>query len=82
MRFLKSPPASPYLAPGKLKAVLGGWDPSDRKFLKPDEITFTVPFEMFKRMVKRWPETFLTNKTLATERKKIERSRKAWGEGE
>ena len=37
-----------YLAQGKLKAVLGGWDPSDRKFLKPDEITFTVPFEMFQ----------------------------------
>jgi hypothetical protein len=38
---------------GKLKAVLGGWDPSDRKFLKTDEITFAVPFEMFKRMVNR-----------------------------
>ena len=36
-----------YLERGQLKAVLGGWDPSDRKFLKPDEITFAVPYEMF-----------------------------------
>ena len=40
-----------YLERGQLKAVLGGWDPSDRKFLKPDEITFAVPYEMFDRMV-------------------------------
>ena len=40
-----------YLERGQLKAVLGGWDPSDRKFLKPDEITFAVPYEMFERMV-------------------------------
>ncbi len=71
-----------YLAQGKLKAVLGGWDPSDRKFLKTDEITFTVPFEMFRRMVSRWPESFLTTKTWATVKKKINRSRKTWGEGE
>lgn len=71
-----------YLAQGKLKAVLGGWDPSERKFLKTDEITFTVPFEIFKRMVNRWSESFLTTKTWATVRKKIERSRKVWGEGE
>jgi len=71
-----------YLDQGKLKAVLGGWDPSDRKFLKTDEITFTVPFEMFQRMVNRWPESFLTTKTWAMVRKKINRSRKAWGEEE
>jgi uncharacterized protein (DUF169 family) len=69
-----------YLAQGKLKAVLGGWDPSDRKFLKPDEITFTVPFEMFGRMVRRWPESFLTTKTWDGIKKKVLRSRKAWGE--
>ncbi|MBW1981681.1 MAG: DUF169 domain-containing protein [Deltaproteobacteria bacterium] len=69
-----------YLASGKLKAVLGGWDPSERKYLKTDEITFTVPFEMFERMVKRWPESFLTTKTWATIRKKIDRSKRAWGE--
>ena len=71
-----------YLAQGKLKAVLGGWDPSDRKFLKPDEITFTVPFEMFTRMVNRWPESFLKTATWEVVRKKAARSRKAWGESE
>jgi uncharacterized protein (DUF169 family) len=69
-----------YLSQGKLKAVLGGWDPSDRKFLKTDEITFSVPYEMFRRMVTRWPESFLMTKTWETVRKKIERSKRAWGE--
>jgi len=69
-----------YLSQGKLKAVLGGWDPSDRKFLKTDEITFAVPYEMYLRMVARWPESFLTTNTWATVKKKIARSRKAWGE--
>jgi hypothetical protein len=71
-----------YLSQGKLKAVLGGWDPSDRKFLKVDEMTFAVPHEMFRRMVTRWPESFLTGHTWATVRKKIARSERAWGESE
>jgi uncharacterized protein (DUF169 family) len=69
-----------YLEQGKLKAVLGSWDPSDRRFLKPDEITFTVPWEMFERMVARWRESFLGKPTWATVRKKIELSRKTWKE--
>jgi uncharacterized protein (DUF169 family) len=69
-----------YLARGQLKAVLGGWDPSDRKFLKPDEITFAVPWEMFARMVTRYRDSFLTRPTWATVRKKIELSRKVWKE--
>ena len=69
-----------YLERGQLKAVLGGWDPSDRRYLKPDEITFTVPWEMFNRMVNRWQESFLTKQTWTTVRKKIELSRKTWKE--
>jgi uncharacterized protein (DUF169 family) len=69
-----------YLERGQLKAVLGGWDPSDRKFLKPDEITFAVPYEMFQRMVSRWRDSFLTKEAWKTVRKKIELSRKAWKE--
>ena len=69
-----------YLERGRLKAVLGGWDPSDRKFLKPDEITFAVPWEMFARMVQRYRESFLTRPTWAVVRKKIDLSRKAWKE--
>ncbi len=69
-----------YLSEGKLKAVIGGWDPSDRKFLKADEMTFTVPYEMFKRMADRWSESFLTTSTWEAVKKRIARSRQAWGE--
>ncbi len=69
-----------YLSEGMLKAVLGGWDPSDRRFLRPDEITFAVPYEMFRRMVIRWQESFLTTKTWGMVKKKIALSRKVWGE--
>jgi uncharacterized protein (DUF169 family) len=69
-----------YLAQGKPKAVLGGWDPSDRKFLKPDELTFTVPRVMFEAMVQRWPESFLKTHTWDIVRKKIQRSKRIWGE--
>ena len=69
-----------YLSRGKIKAVLGGWDPSARKFYKTDEITFAVPYEMYESMVKRWNESFLTSGAWKTVVKKIERSRKTWGE--
>jgi len=69
-----------YLAQGKLKAVLGGWDPSARKYHRPDELSFAMPWELFQQMVTRWPESFLTTDTWTTVKKKIARSRKAWGE--
>jgi uncharacterized protein (DUF169 family) len=70
------------LEQGKLKAVLGGWDPSERRFIKADEITFTVPYEMFLRMVEQWPESFLTADAWSQVKKRILRSQKAWGEGD
>lgn len=69
-----------YRSQGRLKAVLGGWDPSDRRFLKTDEITFTVPREMFQKMLDRWEQSFLTTETWQNVRKKVARSRKTWGE--
>ena len=69
-----------YLERGQLKAVLGGWDPSDRRFLKPDEITFAVPWELFARMASRWRESFLTKPSWATVKKKIELSHRTWKE--
>lgn len=71
-----------YLERGLNKAVLGGWDPSARKFFKTDELTFTVPFRMFIDMLNRYEESFLMTKTWSTVQKKIARSKKAWGEGE
>lgn len=70
-----------YLARGRNRAVVGGWDPSARKFLKTDELSFTVPWGMFCGMLRRYPESFLKMHTWETTRKKISRSRKAWGEG-
>ena len=69
-----------YLSQGKLKAVMGGWDPSERKFLRPDEITFSVPHEMFGRMVARWQESFLSTDTWTTVKKRIAMSKRKWGE--
>jgi uncharacterized protein (DUF169 family) len=69
-----------YKAQGKLKAVLGAWDPSARKYLNTDEITFAVPLEMFDRMLQRWSESFLTTNAWKTVLKRVEKSRKNWGE--
>jgi uncharacterized protein (DUF169 family) len=67
-----------YLAGGKNRAVLGGWDPSARKFFKTDELSFTVPYKMFEQMLKRYMESFLMTDTWSTVKKKIKRSNEAW----
>ncbi len=69
-----------YLAEGRPRAVLGGWDASARKFFKTDELSFTVPFDLFTSMLARFEDSFLKTKTWSTVRKKIDRSKKAWGE--
>ena len=69
-----------YLFQGQTKAVLGGWDPSARKFFKTDELSFTVPYDMFKQFIERFEESFLTTNTWRTVQKKIALSRKTWGE--
>jgi len=69
-----------YLSKGVTRAVVGGWDPSARKFYKTDELSFTVPYQMFSDMLNRFEESFLQTKSWATVQKKIERSKKSWGE--
>lgn len=69
-----------YLSQGQKRVVLGGWDPSARKFYRTDELTLSVPYEIFEQMLDRYGESFLTTKTWGTVRKKIERSKKTWGE--
>lgn len=69
-----------YLSKGENRAVIGGWDPSARKFFKTDELSFTVPLAMFGDMLNRFEESFLKTKSWATVQKKIERSKKMWGE--
>ncbi|HSL60365.1 MAG TPA: DUF169 domain-containing protein [Desulfotignum sp.] len=69
-----------YLAKGEQRAVLGGWDPSARKFFKTDELSFTVPWDLFCQMLERYEESFLKTGTWQTVVKKINKSRKAWNE--
>lgn len=71
-----------YRKEGRNKAVIGGWDCSARKFFKTDELSFTIPAGMFYDMLERFPDTFLRTDTWETVRKKIHRSRRAWGEAE
>jgi hypothetical protein len=69
-----------YLLQGRTKAVVSGWDPSARKFFKTDELSFVVPRQMFLDMLERFDSSFLNTRTWTLVRKKIERSRIAWGE--
>ncbi len=67
-----------FLALGTPKAVLGGWDPSARRFFATDELSFTVPLAMFEGMLSSWEGSFLTRPSWGLVRKKIEKSRRAW----
>jgi uncharacterized protein (DUF169 family) len=69
-----------YQAAGRRRAVAGGWDPSCRKYLRPDELSFAAPWEMFRAFLERWEESFLTTATWGLVRKKARLSAKAWGE--
>jgi len=62
------------------RAVVGGADPSCRKYLKADEMTLCVPLSMYRTMLAAREGSFLRTKTWAGVRTKVLRSRKAWGE--
>ena len=65
----------------KEKAVIGGFDPSVRKFMKVDELTFTVPWALYKKMLESLPDSmFNVDGAWSGVSKKIKRSAKAWGE--
>ncbi len=69
-----------YLKKGQQRAVVGGWDPSARKFFKTDELSFTVPYKMFTQMVLKYKDSFLKTDTWKMVTKKIIKSQKAWNE--
>ncbi|MFW5497791.1 MULTISPECIES: DUF169 domain-containing protein [unclassified Maridesulfovibrio] len=70
-----------YKEQGVEKAVLGGMDPSARKFMKTDELTFTVPLGLYEKMLAALPGSMFNHETAwKSVRKKVERSAKAWGE--
>mgnify|MGYP000620966560 CR=1 FL=1 len=41
-----------FLSEGKTRAVIGGWDPSARKFFKTDELSFTVPYNSISYLLR------------------------------
>lgn len=63
-----------YKYEGKTRAVIGGMDPSARKFLKKDELTFTVPYGLLEKMLEKYQGSFLTTKTWKTVQKKMKRA--------
>lgn len=66
---------------GEEKAVLGGFDPSARKYMKTDELTFTVPWSLYEKLLQTLPESiFSVDGAWPTVRKKVNRSAKTWGE--
>jgi uncharacterized protein (DUF169 family) len=69
-----------FLKRGEEAAVLGGWDPSARKYYKNDELSFTVTKTMFDAMLDGWSDSFLTRRAWRSVRKKIDRSKRVWGE--
>lgn len=70
-----------YKQKGEEKAVIGGFDPSARKFMKVDELTFTVSLELYDKMLAALPESMFTHDTdWKNVRKKVERSAKTWGD--
>ncbi len=70
-----------YKKKGIERAVLGGFDPSARKFMKTDELTFTVPLSLYKKMLAKLPDSmFSVDGDWSGVRKKVTRSAKAWGE--
>lgn len=69
-----------YHAKGIECAVLGGFDPSARKFLKADELSLAMPLSLYRKMLAVLEDSSLTRDTWRDTRKKVLRSRRAWGE--
>ncbi len=69
-----------FAARGEAKAVLGGFDPSARRFLKTDEMTFALPLPLYERLLDAMEHSALPRPAWENNRKKVLRSRKTWGE--
>lgn len=67
-----------YAAKGVERAVLGGCDPSARKFMKTDEMLLTIPLGLYDKMLASMPESLLGTETWKNVMKKVGRSNKAW----
>jgi len=67
-----------YQQRGEEKAVLGGFDLSARKFMKTDELTFSVPLSLYRKMLEVMESSALTRHTWENVRKKVSKSARAW----
>lgn len=70
-----------YQQQGLEYAVLGGFDPSARKYMKTDELTFALPLPLYQKMLDVMETSALTRHTWAGVRKKVMKSRRTWAEG-
>ena len=70
-----------YQRRGQECAVLGGFDPSARKFMKTDELTLAAPLPLYRKMLEAMESSALTRHTWEGVRKKVLKSARAWGEG-
>ena len=59
---------------GTNRAVLGSFDPSARKCMKSDLLSFAIPFNKFKKMVLQMEESFLKTATWETIKKRMDKS--------
>jgi uncharacterized protein (DUF169 family) len=66
----------PYLESmsGKQRAVIGMFDPSARRCVPADVLSFAVPYKRFEQMAARMEESFLITKTWATVRERINKT--------
>ena len=67
-----------YQQRGEERAVLGGFDLSARKFMKTDELTFSAPLPLYRKMLAAMESSALTRHTWENVRKKVNRSAKTW----
>ncbi len=51
-----------YRGRGKQRAVIGGFDVNCLKYLKKNELTYSVPFELYLKMAGMWPRSMLGTK--------------------
>ena len=67
-----------YQQRGEERAVLGGFDISARKFMKTDELIFSAPLPLYRKMLAAMESSALTRHTWENVRKKVSRSAKTW----
>ncbi len=48
-----------FLGQGYKRAVIGGFDINCLRYLKNEEFTYAVPFDLFQDMLNQWPESAL-----------------------